>query len=159
MMNFKAYIIQNDGDATLLNRCFDVRRRVFVEEQGVDISIEIDEYDKCAETLHLIAISPSGEPAGAGRLIACGIHGQYEGGGAVAAKIGRVSVLKEFRGRGAGTFIVEKLLEAARARGYKKVILHSQIYIVSLYEKFGFKKCGEVFQEAGIDHIEMIADI
>ena len=160
MMNFKAYIIQNDGDTTLLNRCFDVRRRVFVEEQGVDTSIEIDEYEKCADTLHLLVTALSGEPAGAGRLIACGVHEPNEGTGAGAvAKIGRVCVLKEFRGCGIGTLIVEKLLEAARKRGYKKIILHSQTYIAALYEKFGFKKRGEVFKEAGIDHIEMIADI
>ncbi len=157
MMNFNVYIIQNDGDAALLNECFDVRRRVFVEEQGVDTSIEIDEYEKCADTLHLLVSAPSGEPAGAGRLIAFRCHGPHECG--VTAKIGRICVLKEFRGRGIGMLIVEKLIEAARERGYKKIILYSQAYIAALYEKFGFVKRGEVFKEAGIDHIEMIADI
>lgn len=160
MMNFSAHIIQKEGEPELLNKYFSVRRRVFVEEQGVDISIEIDEYENRADTIHLLVTASSGEPVGAGRLIACEIHGPHERTeGAAAAKIGRVCVLKEFRGLGAGKLIVEKLLEAARGRGYKKIILHSQTYIAALYEKFGFMKRGEVFQEAGIDHIEMIADI
>jgi predicted GNAT family N-acyltransferase len=167
MMKFDAIIIPNACCDELFNKYLEVRRRVFVEEQGVDISIEIDEYEKCGDTLHLVVIAPSGAAAGAGRLVHCGFHGPRDGdnaGGAGAkpfktAKIGRVCVLKEFRGQGIGKLIVEKLIEAARARGYEEIILHSQVYIAALYEKFGFKKRGEVFKEAGIDHIEMTADI
>lgn len=156
MKGFNAVIIDPAGQADLLEKYFAVRRAVFVEEQNVDISIEIDEFETAPGTVHLAVLNGNGECAGAGRLV------EYSGGPlreAKTAKLGRVCVLKEFRGLGLGELIVEKLIETARERGYEEIVLHSQVYVCGLYEKFGFTRRGDIFKEAGIEHIEMSARI
>ncbi len=158
MRKFEIIVINRENSAILLDKYFGIRRSVFVGEQKVPLSIEIDEYENLEDTVHLIALDETGSAAGAGRFI------NYPGRGGSgpsekAAKLGRVCVAREFRGLGLGRLIVEKLIEEARRRGYKKLLLHSQAYIAGLYEKFGFVRRGEIFKEAGIDHIEMIAEL
>lgn len=158
MHNFEIIVINSRNSDRLLDKYFGLRRRVFVDEQKVDLSIEIDEYENLEDTVHLIALDETGAAAGAGRLINYACHG-----GSLpeikTAKLGRVCVAPEFRGKGLGRLIVEKMIEEARRRGYKKLVLHSQAYIAGLYEKFGFVRRGEFFKEAGIDHIEMTAEM
>ena len=156
MKGFRAVIIDGGGRPELMEKYFAVRRAVFVQEQNVDISIEIDELENASGTVHLAVLNEAGECAGAGRLV------EYDGGPhcpVKTAKLGRVCVLKEFRGLGLGELIVGKLIETARERGYEEIILHSQVYVCGLYEKFGFKRRGDIFDEAGIEHIEMSARI
>ncbi|MYT19125.1 GNAT family N-acetyltransferase, partial [Streptomyces sp. SID7760] len=50
-----------------LKACFAVRTEVFVVEQSVPESIEYDAYDAVA--VHVLAVSPDGEPLGTGRLL------------------------------------------------------------------------------------------
>jgi predicted GNAT family N-acyltransferase len=70
-----------------------------------------------------------------------------------------MAVLKEYRSTGAGQKILLKLVEAARERGWKRVDLSSQIQAVDFYERFGFQRLGEVYIEAGIDHVDMRLDL
>ena len=70
-----------------------------------------------------------------------------------------MAVLKEYRSTGVGQKILLKLVEAARERGWKKVELSSQIQAVDFYERFGFKRLGKVYIEAGIDHVDMRLDL
>lgn len=158
MHNFEIIVINLENSGRLLDKYFAIRRRVFVGEQKVDISIEIDEYENIENTVHLIALDETGSAAGAGRLINYACHAGSRPA-VKTAKLGRVCVAPEFRGMGLGRLIVEKMIEEARRRGYKKLVLHSQAYIAGLYEKFGFVRRGEIFKEAGIDHIEMCAEL
>jgi len=120
-----------------------IRFEVFVAEQGVDPSLEVDGRDP--ECVHVIAYDED-KPIGTGRLLPDG-------------HIGRMAVLKEHRSKGVGQKILLKLVEAAREKGWKQVELSSQIQAVAFYERFGFQRLGDVYVEAGIDHVDMRLDL
>jgi predicted GNAT family N-acyltransferase len=116
-----------------------IRFAVFVEEQGVPAEIEMDELD--AQSLHALAFH--GEDAvGTGRLLPDG-------------HIGRMAVLKAWRGRGLGSLILEKLVAAAGGRGDSQVLLSAQVHALEFYRAHGFEPEGPVYQEAGIAHQAM----
>lgn len=116
-----------------------IRREVFVREQGIPESGEWDDED--ATSVHIIA-TLNREPVGTGRLNRAG-------------KIGRIAVLPGLRGRGIGTLILGRLLEEARRLGIREPCLHAQVQAVPFYERLGFERKGEVFDEAGIPHVRM----
>jgi predicted GNAT family N-acyltransferase len=125
-----------DAERTVLER---IRREVFVREQGIPESDEWDVED--ATSVHILA-TLNREPVGTGRLNRAG-------------KIGRIAVLPGQRGRGIGPLILGRLLEEARRLGIREPCLHAQVQAVPFYEKFGFERKGEVFDEAGIPHVRM----
>lgn len=122
-----------------------VRHAVFVEEQRIPTELERDPAD--AGCLHVVAFDEVGQPVGTGRLLP-----QPDG----VLKLGRLAVLKEWRGRGVGRALLQALLEAARAQGAREVMLHAQQSAASFYLEAGFEPRGEEFMEAGIPHLEMV---
>jgi predicted GNAT family N-acyltransferase len=116
-----------------------IRLAVFVEEQRVPPEIEMD--DKDAVCVHALAYA-QGRAVGTGRLLPDG-------------HIGRMAVLKENRSLGVGSAILERLVEEARRRGMKEVVLSAQTHALGFYRRHGFMAAGEVFEEAGIPHQEM----
>lgn len=131
------------GTEAALKDALAIRWQVFVEEQGVDPDLEIDDLDGVA--WHVLA-REDGEPLGTARLVMLD---------QLRAKIGRVAVLPEARGRGIGTQLVRLLMEYARREGRKEAILDAQLSAMSLYEKLGFEAIGEVFLDADILHRRM----
>jgi len=127
-----------------LKEALAIRMRVFVEEQGVDPALEIDDDDAVA--WHVLA-RRDGEPVGTARLVMLD---------QLRAKIGRVAVLPEFRGMGIASQLVKLLMEYARREGRTQAILDSQLPVMPLYEKLGFTAVGEVFLDADILHRRMI---
>ncbi|MNR75407.1 putative N-acetyltransferase YjcF [compost metagenome] len=127
-----------------LKEALAIRMRVFVEEQGVDPALEIDDDDAVA--WHVLA-RLDGEPIGTARLVMLD---------QLRAKIGRVAVLPEVRGMGIATQLVKLLMEYARREGRTQAILDSQLPVMPLYEKLGFTAVGEVFLDADILHRRMI---
>ena len=117
-----------------------VRDVVFVEEQGVPVDIERDAID--AACTHVLARDPGGRPIGTGRLAADG-------------KIGRMAVLRDWRGRGVGRALLLQLVEAARAADLRELFLHAQVDAERFYAAEGFLPVGERFEEAGIQHQAM----
>jgi len=115
---------------------FAIRNRVFVIEQSVPMEIEIDALDPVAR--HVLARVDE-RPVGTGRITAEG-------------KIGRMAVLKEFRGRGVGAAILGELVQMAGEYGLEEVCLSAQCHAIPFYERFGFQAQGPVYAEAGIDH-------
>jgi len=114
-----------------------VRDPVFVDEQNVPIEDEIDALDPLSR--HVVARDAEDRPIGTGRL-------------SPERLIGRMAVLKEWRGRGVGEALLAALLDQARALGYPAVELHAQSHAIPFYEKFGFTAYGEEFDECGIVH-------
>jgi predicted GNAT family N-acyltransferase len=131
------------GDRVAAER---LRTRVFVEEQGVPPELERDEHDAIA--CHVLA-EDRGEPVGTGRLIVSGDTG----------KIGRMAVVAARRGGGIGGRVLAALVSEARALGLARVRLHAQVHAAPFYERHGFVACGDVFVEAGIDHLEMVFEL
>lgn len=121
-------------------RVMPVRETVFVVEQQVPIEIERDEYDPVSR--HAMAVSPAGEVIGTGRLLPDG-------------HIGRMAVLKPWRGKGIGALLLTALMKEARLRGLTEAILNAQVAALGFYESAGFEAEGDVFMEAGIPHREM----
>lgn len=117
-----------------------VRRTVFVEEQQVPEELERDQFDSVC--VHVVARDRTGRAIGTGRLLPDG-------------HIGRVAVLKEWRGRTIGHKLMHTLLEQAAARGLSVVLLNAQTSAVAFYEKLGFRAEGEEFMDAGIPHRTM----
>lgn len=114
-----------------------VRYDVFVVEQGVPAVLEWDEAD--APSIHALAEDAAGVPIGCARLLRDG-------------HIGRVAVLRPWRGRGVGTALMLRLIEVARGRGDSVVIVNAQVAATAFYARHGFVATGGVFDEAGIPH-------
>lgn len=118
-----------------------VRRRVFIDEQGVDEHEEWDEHDAVCH--HLLACTTNGDAVGTARLHPSG-------------KVGRVAVLAAFRGRGVGHALMLETMAVARAQGLAQLVLHAQVEALQFYSRLGFTPRGEEFLEAGIAHVEMV---
>lgn len=126
-----------------------VRQVVFVEEQACPPEEEWDEHDAPelrGQTVHHLLGTVSGLP------VACA---RWRSVGDDTAKLERFAVLPAFRGRGLARQLVGHALDQARAAGLHRFVLHAQTYVTGLYEAFGFEPEGEVFDEAGIDHVKM----
>ena len=122
---------------------FFVRRKVFVEEQGVPLSLELDELDKTAD--HFVVYT-NASPIGAGR-----IRETTSGIG----KVERVCILPEYRGKHLGKLIMQTLEDHAATKGFEKVILNAQSYAVPFYEKLGYIITSPEFMDADIPHRAM----
>jgi predicted GNAT family N-acyltransferase len=121
---------------------FDLRRRVFCEEQGVAPELEVDGRD--GEARHLVAFADVAI-VGTCRLL---LDGE-------TAKLGRLAVEARSRGRGFGGALIDAAVRAARASGAGRVALHAQVAASELYARHGFVARGAPFSQAGIEHIAM----
>ena len=117
-----------------------VREKVFVAEQGVPLELEWDEWDESSH--HAVAFDSGSKPVGTGRLLPDG-------------HIGRMAVLKPWRGRGVGAALLRELLELARAKRMDMVKLNAQTHAAGFYRRLGFVVQGAEFIEAGIPHVAM----
>jgi predicted GNAT family N-acyltransferase len=124
-----------------------IRKRVFIEEQGVPEEMELDEFDLNA--LHALAYLDS-ECIGTARLVT--LPGNL-------GRVGRMAVLPRYRGQGVGKQLLGALLKACQSQGIKQIELHAQVTVIPFYEQFGFIAQGDVYDEAGIPHRDMILRI
>lgn len=120
-----------------------LRNRVFVDEQKVPLSLEIDGLD--AECQHVKALIDD-VIIGTGRLLPNG-------------SVGRMCVLGEYRNRGIGTMMLKNLVLQAVDSGHQKLSLNSQSDAIPFYQKFGFIIDSEEFIEAGIPHRRMVLNL
>jgi predicted GNAT family N-acyltransferase len=74
------------------------------------------------------------------------------------ARIGRISVLPEWRGQGVGSRLLRLLEEAALARGARQILLHAQLQVRDFYERRGYtaREPDRTFLEDNIPHLAMI---
>jgi YbgC/YbaW family acyl-CoA thioester hydrolase len=122
-----------------------LRHAVFVQEQGIPAEIEADAAD--AQALHAVATNRFGMVVGTGRAVFA------EDG---SARIGRMAVLASVRGAGVGASLLTALVSGCQARGAREVMLHAQADAVEFYRRHAFQPRGLAFQEAGIEHQEMV---
>jgi predicted GNAT family N-acyltransferase len=129
-------------DAEDRRAAFALRAAVFVDEQGVPPDLEIDEHDD--DALHLVALDGA-RVVGTCRLV----------DGADTAKFGRLVVAADARGRGIGSALLSEAERRARALGRERMTLTAQTAAMGLYEGAGYTPRGEVFLDAGIEHVTM----
>jgi predicted GNAT family N-acyltransferase len=124
-----------------------VRRRVFIEEQSVPESLEIEEHDAdpavVTTALHVLA-RLDGEPVATGRLLLDEHHGNLH--------IGRVAVLAEHRRHGLGRAVMLALHDLGSERNATSLTLAAQLHAIGFYERLGYTARGDVFLDAGIEH-------
>ena len=130
------------GNKNNIKIAFDIRRKVFVEEQAVDPELEYDDHEK--EATHYLAFYKNA-PCGTARWR------KTETG----VKLERFAVLPAYRNKGIGEILVHKVLDDVLPLG-QKVYLHSQLRACPLYRRNGFVEEGPLFVEAGIEHYKMI---
>lgn len=122
-----------------------LRTDVFVQEQGIDAHLVWDDSD--AGAIHALVCNRLGRPVATGRLL------QHAPG---IGRIGRMAVDRGLRGARFGKDVLMGLVNAARQRGDTEVMLHAQCSAAGFYTRLGFVARGPIFEEAGIQHIEMV---
>lgn len=127
-----------------IEACLAIRRVVFIEEQNVDESIEMDGLED--EGIHVL-LTYEGMPTGCARIMVKGPTG----------KIGRVAVLKERRGLGLGKRLMEECQRVLRETpGVTEARLGAQSYAIPFYEALGYRIDGPEYIEADIPHRPMV---
>jgi predicted GNAT family N-acyltransferase len=134
--------IRLSADAAEREAALALRHRVFCGEQGVPADLELDGRD--GEALHVVALR-EGAVIGTCRLV-------VDGG---TAKLGRMAVEPDLRGRGIGAALLAGAEREARAIAARRISLHAQARARELYTRAGFTERGEHFDEAGIEHVLM----
>lgn len=123
-----------------LAACHELRRAVFIEEQGVSEAEEMDDLD--AGAIHLLA-RQDGLPVGTARILIDPPVG----------KIGRVAVTRPHRGTGLGRALMDAAIEILARRGdIATAKLGAQVQALDFYRKLGFEAEGPVYLDAGIPH-------
>jgi len=126
-----------------LEAAFDIRERVFVDEQGVAPDIEYDGKDAMA--VHALGVVEA-HPAGTARCRRID---------ATTGKIERVAVRSAYRRRGLGRTLMQTMEAALATVGCDEIVLHAQRAVASFYRNLGYHRVSDPFEEAGIPHVEM----
>ena len=131
---------QNNKD---MLSCLNLRRTVFIEEQNVPENEEVDGDDPDCD--HIL-LTVSDIPVGAARL-------KYFDD---FVKVQRVCVLKNYRGQGIGSKIINFIIRHVEKNDIRSSVrLGSQIHALEFYKRLGFIEFGEEYLDAGILHKDM----
>jgi len=134
-----------------LEQALELRRTVFVDEQGVSLSAERDGRD--SEGLHLVALE-HGRVVGTCRLMLASAPGG-RGSGGLEVRLGRLAVAPAWRRRGIASALLGAAEREARAAGAERIVLHAQTYACRLYAAAGYRRRGSTFMEEGMEHVAM----
>ncbi len=136
---------------------YEVRRHVFVDEQGVPEDLELDDLDPGAE--HFVAYLDH-RAVGAGRLVVepAGFEGAPDSTEPVG-HLGRLAVLPVARGTGLGVAMVQAIEARAQQRGLQLMALSAQTQATGFYERLGYRAHGEEFDDAGLPHVWMTREL
>ena len=121
-----------------------IRETVFIEEQK--FKIEFDDTDDIAT--HIVMYLDN-QPVGCCRLYKQ--ENEYH--------IGRIAILKPYRGKGYGEKILLQAEKNAKKMGADSISLSAQVRASGFYEKLGYKKHGEIYFDEYCEHIAMKKDI
>jgi predicted GNAT family N-acyltransferase len=119
-----------------------LREEVFCGEQGVSLADERDGRD--GEAVHLVAVE-DGAVLGTCRLL-------LEDS---TIKLGRMAVARAARGQGLGRALLDEADVQSHALGAERIALAAQLTAQSMYERAGYEPYGDVFLDAGIEHVMM----
>lgn len=120
-----------------------IRELVFISEQNIPEQDEWDDQDAISQ--HFVVYDHN-QPIATARLLANN-------------SVGRVAVLKAYRGQGIGRLIMLEIIAYAQAQKRPSLQLSSQVHAISFYEKLGFSIQGDEYDECGIPHIEVVMPI
>jgi predicted GNAT family N-acyltransferase len=143
--------------SALREACLELRREVFVVEQGVPADLELDAFDADPTTSHLAALDADGTVVGTVRWVieAPG----FEGADPALGNLGhlqRLAVRATGRGQGIGAVLVAAVEAEVAAADRGGVYLAAQATAVRFYERLSYLAYGAPFVEAGLDHRHML---
>jgi predicted GNAT family N-acyltransferase len=121
-----------------------VREEVFIQEQHVPFDIEWDAYD--TDAIHLLALDENNHPIGCARILKQG-------------RIGRMAVVKAWRGCGVGLALLHAALEQCKQMQMIKVSLSSQTHAIKFYQRAGFVVTSDAYIDANIWHVDMLRQL
>ena len=137
--NLKVEIVKwIDDQAQLKN----IREKVFIQEQKVMPELEWDGMDEKA--IHFLVFKDE-KAIGCARAIVIKSRMQ----------LGRMAVLKEYRGQGAGSTLIEKAIVTAKLKQLSGIHISAQCNVINFYVKFGFEVMGDTYLDAEILHCDM----
>ena len=134
--------VRESTDPRDLARAVEIRRIVFVDEQGVREDEELDGLDE--HCVHFLAEIDE-RVVGTARM-------RPKPEDPSIAKAERVAVLRELRGAGVGRALMAALEAEAKLRGHAGVLLAAQVSAIAFYERLGYTAFGEPFDDARIEH-------
>jgi predicted GNAT family N-acyltransferase len=140
-MNFTIKIADWSTNAKSLSW---IRRKVFIEEQGVSEDDEWDQQDP--DAIHFLVENTNGKAIGCARVLVEDDNHYH---------IGRVAILTEHRNQKIGRQLMQFILAWCQQYPDHHIYLHAQTTRVKFYEHLGFVTQGDVFMDAGIEHLEM----
>ena len=121
----------------------EIRQKVFIDEQG--FTVEFDAKDEIA--VHLVAFDENGTPSATCRIFKDGNKGCYV--------LGRLAVIKEYRGKKLGSYLISEAERYVKQNGGNCIVLLAQQRVADFYKKAGFKEFGGVEYDEGCPHIRM----
>ena len=140
--NLKIEIVKwIDGLSQLKN----IREKVFIQEQKVTPQLEWDGIDEKA--IHLLVFNDKAA-IGCARAIVIKDHMQ----------LARMAVLKEYRGQGIGSALIEKAMTTAKLNQLSAIYISAQCHAIDFYKKFGFEVTSDIYLDAEIPHRDMTLD-
>jgi predicted GNAT family N-acyltransferase len=140
--NLKIEIVKwIDGLSQLKN----IREKVFIQEQKVTPQLEWDGMDEKA--IHFLVFNDKAA-IGCARAIVIKDHMQ----------LGRMAVLKEYRGQGIGSALLEKAMTIAKLNQLSAIYISAQCHAIDFYKKFGFEVTSDIYLDAEIPHRDMTLD-
>lgn len=138
MIEIKKFGFENKK---LREQAFSIRHEVFVIGQNCPKELEYENEEICT---HFLVFDNQ-------QAVATARHRKTEKG----YKLERFAVLENKRGKGYGNHVLFAILDDLK--DYKGLIyMHAQIQVLPFYEKLGFVKEGDIFEEAGIMHYKMV---
>ena len=137
--NLKVEIVKwIDGHAQLKN----IREKVFIKEQKVTPELEWDGMDENA--MHFLVFKDE-EAIGCARAVVIKNYMQ----------LGRMAVLKKYRGQGVGSTLIENAIVTAKLKQLSSIHISAQCNAINFYVKFGFEVTGDTYLDAEILHRDM----
>ena len=119
-----------------------IREKVFIEEQKVTSQLEWDGMDE--EAIHFLAFKDE-KAIGCARALVI----EY------CMQLGRIAVLKEYRGEGIGSALIEKAMTTAKLNQLSAIYISAQCHAIDFYKKFGFEVTSDIYLDAEILHRDM----
>lgn len=134
-MKFKIYNFLS-ADAKI------IRKQVFMEEQG--FKNEFDDIDNIS--FHIVMYDEN-RPVATCRVYEDIVKNEYI--------LGRLSVVKEYRGMSLGAKMIGEAERIVKEKGGTSIRLHAQCRVTPFYGQQGYKEYGVIEDDEGCPHIWM----
>lgn len=126
-----------------------VKLREDILRRPLGMSFSADELDKEKDNLLMAAYEDD-------QMLGCCMLVEEEPG---TVRLRQMAVVNDLQGKGIGKALMQFAENLARDRGFRKITMHARKNAVGFYEKMGYRKIGEEFNEITIPHYLMEKDL